>query len=872
MWVTANSGYCLVATSVEEPAPRLCDLRGRVSCRRMVGTGALLCCGSMVLALLACSRYRSHWLSDVHADSQPAGEVVVLEAGNSDSEANQNEGDRSMVYVSNALSGECLDWADQIVVATTCNGSTAKQKWTYVDQRLRIPLSRCLDSDGVLHIWPCAASEPMSRSQSWSYSSSTSLLQNGGTHACLHLQDRGNGSNLLSLQPCSVADERQKWVMKMHPPRMPQASSSSSGASRTSINSAAMGAELSGTTPPPAAKLKAAKETTKKTEAAMTTLGTLTDADTGTAMSVTVKPSSRPQPTTNAFPALPLSVTAKSAATDGELPPAEAPQASTKRAKINNEKQPPSTSTVAGLAVGTIKCDEKEQDKQGPHLRKHVPAMDAETDSHAKMQAVIRFQHHGGCLRAHHNLAYLDHCNQSDMQSTWTRAPGGLLVSENGECMDSAGDFVFVEGCDVTKETQQWTITGDPGDLGARIKSGTGRCLGTHWTLAEPSARVYLSNCNSDDFTQEWTVEHTQVPVRETRPIDWNLVVRFVGALFLALTLYFIFAVPLQYVHKKRKKPQPELPPNYDFLRDSTLILNEYSLNAELSQNILGPVQQQPAAFRALGICGFAHRRAKGHHEALDALNDCGCLGNSYILCPTDPPLQLIISGQLRTFDNAEAAFQALKFSGMADIFEGLSGEEALQRARELSGAEDRQYDGRGSMWKAMFEVIALKFRIGTAAAVALETTGDDFLLCHSCEEGFDALWSNNFVGNGMNWLGMQLMLLRSSRTGWRRWAEFIESNFDITTGQPLDIEGRPWIAWHQTVFRATTAVQADLQDQEEMLPTHDSKAVPPGVLEQQNGNAFSLGEMRPHAQPEMLDEAFRFPDDHVSGQRRHGY
>jgi len=499
------------------------------------------------------------------------------------------------------------------------------------------------------------------------------------------------------------------------------------------------------------------------------------------------------------------------------------------------------------------------------HIGKEVPTKDTETTSHINMRAAMRFQHHGGCLRADHNLAYLDHCNRSDMQNSWIMTPTGMLKSVNKECLDADGELLLVRACDAGNHGQQWTVSGDLGDLGARIKNGNGQCLGSRWTIAAPHAKVYLSNC-SDDFTQEWTVEQTQVPVEELRPVDFCFVSLFVGSLMLTMICFFVFAVPILSVtkkqnQKKKKKPQPELELNYDFLRDPTIIRNESSLrlSPEVSQATLVPGQNQPGAFRALGICGFAYRRARGRHEGLDALNGCGCLGNSHNMSPPDPPLQLIINGQLTTFDNAEAAFQALKFSGMAGTFEGLSGEEALQRANQLSGAEDRKYDGRGSMWKAMFEVLAVKFRVGTAAAAALEMTGDDFLLCHSCEEGLDVVWSNNHIGNGMNWLGMQLMLMRSSRTGFRRWAQFIESNFDITTGQPLDNEARPWVAWHQTVFRATTAVQVDLQDQGETLPAHDGIAVPSGDLES-------------HSQTAIVEEVLPMPNDGVAAHRAHGF
>jgi len=860
--------------------------RGRSQCLRIAGA-SLLFCGAMALAFFVHSRHRSFWLNDFEADGQ-ATEALVLEGGSFDAEANQVQDNSSMVYVSNAFSGECLDWADQIVVAATCIRSKAQQKWKYMDHTLRIPLSRCMDSGGAsLHIWPCAASGPMRSNQHWSYSSSTGLLQNGGTHACLHLQEHGNGSSLLSLRPCSVAERRQKWVLKTNPLHMPQraTSRSSSSSNRSSRKSAALGADILPTTgmlygtTMAATNLEAAKETTQENrrttrretasmsrDTAPEKPGVLKLSTTSTAAmtkalsafaatSTTVKSYGRIEPTTTVVPEMPLSTTVEPPAQSIELPTAETPQEMATGAKIKQEKQPPTTSMVTGLEPNAVKCDQDKKHHKQLHMKKRVPTKDAETNSHVPMRAAMRFQHHGGCLRADHNLVYLDLCNRSDLQSTWIMTSTGMLMSVNEECMDAGGELLLVRNCDVVNEQQQWTISGD---LGARIKSRNGQCLGSHWTIAAPRAKVYLSTCN-DDFAQEWTVEQTQVPVKESRPVNLRFVVIFVGVLMLVMIVFFLFAVPLVSLdkQKKKQKPQPESELNYDFLRDPTIIPNDPSsyLSPEVSQVILGPLQHQPGAFRALGICGFAYRRARGHHEGLDALNGCGYLGNSHSMSPPDPPLELIIKGQLRTFDNAEAAFQALKFSGMAGTFEGLSGEEALQKANELAGVEDRKYDGRGSMWKAMFEVLAVKFRVGTAAAAALEMTGDDFLLCYSCEEGLDFKWSNNHIGNGTNWLGMQLMLMRSSRTGWRRWAQFIESNFDITTGQPLDIEGRPWVAWHQTVFRATTAIQVDLQDQGETLQLHDGVVIPSGELES-------------HAQPEIVEEVPPTPHDDVAAQR----
>jgi len=139
-------------------------------------------------------------------------------------------------------------------------------------------------------------------------------------------------------------------------------------------------------------------------------------------------------------------------------------------------------------------------------------------------------------------------------------------------------------------------------------------------------------------------------------------------------------------------------------------------------------------------------------------------------------------------FTNAEAAFQALMFSTDAKRFERLSGEEALQLAGDLYGRgfEDPEHGGYGTSWKAMLAVLKAKFKVNTPLAIALEKTGDDFLLCHSFDHDPNAKWSNGANGQGTNWLGMQLMLIRSNRTGWKRWTTFIQSQIDILTGRPL--------------------------------------------------------------------------------------
>jgi len=191
----------------------------------------------------------------------------------------------------------------------------------------------------------------------------------------------------------------------------------------------------------------------------------------------------------------------------------------------------------------------------------------------------------------------------------------------------------------------------------------------------------------------------------------------------------------------------------------------------------------RPNAKHQIGICGFADTQTQGPYDVLESMCGCGFLGNSFIA-----DLDLEVNGMPMRFTNAEAAFQALMFSTDAKRFEKLSGEESLQLSKDLSdrGFGDPEHGGYGTIWKAMHAVLKAKFKVNTPLAIALEKTGDDFPLCHSFDHDPNAKWSNGANGQGTNWLGMQLMLIRSTRTGWKRWATFIQSQIDVVTGRPL--------------------------------------------------------------------------------------
>ena len=65
-----------------------------------------------------------------------------------------------------------------------------------------------------------------------------------------------------------------------------------------------------------------------------------------------------------------------------------------------------------------------------------------------------------------------------------------------------------------------------------------------------------------------------------------------------------------------------------------------------------------------------------------------------------------------------------------------------------------------------MLHVLKLKFQPGTSLAQVLEQTGDAFLVEHTPRTGWDSLWADNHIGDGTNWLGLQLMMVRAMLKG----------------------------------------------------------------------------------------------------------
>jgi hypothetical protein len=99
-----------------------------------------------------------------------------------------------------------------------------------------------------------------------------------------------------------------------------------------------------------------------------------------------------------------------------------------------------------------------------------------------------------------------------------------------------------------------------------------------------------------------------------------------------------------------------------------------------------------------------------------------------------------------------------------------------------------------------------------------LVSTGDAFLLEHNSVHGRDATWSDNAVGDGENWLGMALMVVRDrllrgtdgagargAQTGpWSQWLTD-ECGVDLDAG-PSSGKTSEHPVWQEVVLAATNA------------------------------------------------------------------
>merc|ERR1712232_111638 len=133
---------------------------------------------------------------------------------------------------------------------------------------------------------------------------------------------------------------------------------------------------------------------------------------------------------------------------------------------------------------------------------------------------------------------------------------------------------------------------------------------------------------------------------------------------------------------------------------------------------------------------------------------------------------------------------------------------------RELMRQEDWHYAGQEGDWLRLLNVIREKFAQGSSYAAALLRTGSAFLLEHSSKVGDDLHrnWPDNyFCEDGLNWIGMQLMIIRDELQGEYAWTPFLEygCTVNLTTGRHDTELGRN--RWHEAVLEATRAVSSKL-------------------------------------------------------------
>lgn len=188
-----------------------------------------------------------------------------------------------------------------------------------------------------------------------------------------------------------------------------------------------------------------------------------------------------------------------------------------------------------------------------------------------------------------------------------------------------------------------------------------------------------------------------------------------------------------------------------------------------------------------------------------------GRFGNfppSTFCLPYNPEFPLLSD---RFFLNGEAAFQAAKLSDptLITLYEDATGEEAYRLKCKHQMFADPSFVPTGKNWRAMLYVVRTKFCI-PALIDLLKASGNHFLLEHNSHVGRDAFWSDNGDGEGRNWLGVVLMLVRdeiNQTTGPGSWTHYLSSVFDLNTGAFLTRATET--EWQNRVRQAATGVNA---------------------------------------------------------------
>ena len=167
---------------------------------------------------------------------------------------------------------------------------------------------------------------------------------------------------------------------------------------------------------------------------------------------------------------------------------------------------------------------------------------------------------------------------------------------------------------------------------------------------------------------------------------------------------------------------------------------------------------QIPCCIKDSDVIAFYY---PGRLTHVDQLCSASIFGNFH-----ESPFSMQIQGKWNTFNNAEAAYQSLKYNVPTKNFSQLkTGAQAFAYKRKLDKTphvRDPTFHGFGSSWKAMHAVLEAKFVDRQLGDRLCETDGS-FLLEHCEVKGRDVIWSNDNDGQGTNWLGLLLMIVRNS-------------------------------------------------------------------------------------------------------------
>lgn len=98
--------------------------------------------------------------------------------------------------------------------------------------------------------------------------------------------------------------------------------------------------------------------------------------------------------------------------------------------------------------------------------------------------------------------------------------------------------------------------------------------------------------------------------------------------------------------------------------------------------------------------------------------------------------------------------------------------------------------------------------------ATKLLQTLDAFLLEHNEKRDRDKTWSDNMIGNGKNWLGLQLMIVRDELGGTDHWTSFISREINLTNGRAKDRKVGTKM-WKKAVKSACSAVVQKLSEEQ---------------------------------------------------------